>query len=195
MLGAALVASHSVASAAMLSIVPDKTTYTVGEPVIVQLVGDSQGAGDAAIFARLRFDPSILSGGNVVALTPTYMAGAIPWIQGVHNCGSGFCDVLNAIGGGLLSLPVDQTGSQVWATATLQAAAPGSLNLTLETLGAQRTGYELDFFGLTSASAVPIQVVAAEIPAVGRSELALLVLLLLAGGAWMFRARSLAVRG
>jgi hypothetical protein len=181
------------AAAATLSIVPDKTTYSVGEPVVVQLVGNPQGASDAALFARLRFEASILGGGSVVALTPTSSAGAFTWLQGTHACGAGYCDVLNTIGG-LSPLPVDQSGSQVWATATLQAAAPGTANLTLELVGPQQTGFELDFFGLSSASAVPIQVVAADIPAAGRIELVLLALLLFAGAAWALRTRARAVR-
>jgi hypothetical protein len=67
-------------------------------------------------------------------------------------------------------------------------------NLTLETAGSQLTGYELDFFGLTSASAVPIQVVAAEIPAAGRIELTLLAVLLSSGAAWALRSRARAAR-
>jgi hypothetical protein len=192
MLGFALgVSDAAVANAATLGIVPNKTTYTVGETVVVQLVGDSQGASALGIFAILRFDPSVLTAESVASLAATSNAGALSWSESVRGCGSDFCIAMNAVAGA--PLPVDQTGSQVWATVTLRAVAPGAVNLALEE-GLQLPGYELDFFGLTHVPGVSIQVVPADVPASGNAELALLALLLVTGAAWVLRARARAPR-
>jgi hypothetical protein len=174
------------AGAATLSIVPDKTTYAVGEPVIVQIVGDPQGASANALFGRLRFDPTLLSPQGLVPLTPS--SGGVPWVLGALGCDTGFCAVMDAIRTSAPAL-VDQSGSQVWATVTLQATAPGTMNLSMETQVS--TGYQLDFFGQTSTAPVQIQVTAAPvIPSVDQLDLALLTLLLTAGAAWALRRRA-----
>lgn len=190
-LGVSLAAG--VASAATLSIVPDKTTYAVGEAVIVQLVGDSQGASEVGIFGKLRFDPAILSGESAFALVPTADAGAIVWREGFRGCGSDFCVAMNSLAPTYPPLPVDQTGTQVWATATLRAEAPGTVSLSLEE--APQSGYQLRFFGLTSAAPVAIQVVGTEVPSASRIPLALLALLLAGGAASALRSEGRAEAG
>jgi hypothetical protein len=148
LVAALIIAVGSAANAATLVVVPDQSTYVVGETVTLTITGDPQGAQDDAIFGRLEYDPSSTSTLGSSQTRHTSGGGASSAILGIVSFGDGFVDVFNQIVGFEGPLGVDQV--QV-AEATLVADAIGAV----EVYWSNDVGYELHFFGLTS-STVPL---------------------------------------
>jgi hypothetical protein len=152
----AVTALASSASAATLSVVSDKVTYIAGETITLSINGDSQGASAFAIFGRLRFDGSLLD--NVSRSQKLIGSG---WVKGGLGEGdtnapgpaTAFAEAFNQINidGGL------QTATNPISTVILVwTGPPGVVNVTWDTTS---PGFELDFFGLTSAPGASFSIV------------------------------------
>ena len=149
---AVLVAFAAAASAATLSVVSDKTTYLTGETITLSVNGDAQGASSTGIYGRLVFDGALVNLG-----TNTQKLIGQNWVKGAlsanDNGGAGSTvEAFNQVNlnGGF------QTATSPIATITLIAAALGVENMTWDTTGA---GFQLSYFGLTSAPGVTFTIV------------------------------------
>ena len=169
---AVLVALATGASAAMLSIDSNKSTYSVGENITL-LVSGSQGTSASAhgIFGRIVFDGSLI---NVTNLAPNVAnANCGP---AVVNCTSGQKLIgppgswtkgslenndTNAPGSSVEMLDqvsisgTDQTATNPISTAFLVAQSAGVVNVDWDTT----SPYQLNFFGLTSAPGTTFTIV------------------------------------
>jgi hypothetical protein len=91
----------SASDAATLTITPDKQVYPVGEQITLNVLGDSEGGTDNAIFGRILFDPDLASYVSSSQDLLTFLGGPF-WIGGLLTGGVGFGDAFNQIGGGPL---------------------------------------------------------------------------------------------
>ena len=153
----ALVAFAAASNASSLSVVSNKTTYSPGETITLNVSGDSAGASSAyGIFGRLAYTGS----GTVVGNTQTQKAVGTAWTTGGLTNGVGFSDSfnqiapLNGIGGSTAtSLPTKNP----FSTITLIAGSVGTVNVAWNV--ATGSGFELNFFGLTNAPGTTFTIV------------------------------------
>jgi hypothetical protein len=143
----ALVGFAGGAGSATLTVVPNKTSYSIGETITLTITGDSQGAEDKLIFGRLLYEAALTS--TVSSSQITLTSDGVPWNTGPLSVGDGFATVFNQLVIPL-SAPVDQL---LIATATLIAEAPGTVHVSWEST----FGVELDFFGLNNSNVVGTQ--------------------------------------
>lgn len=191
------------AGAQTLSIVPEQTTYAVGEEVVVRLVADGPpppGAEERAVFARLDFDEGRLVDASVEPVPLTSFGGSLSWIQGAVSCGAGWCDALSAAVG-VVAHEVDPPADAVWSVVRFTAAAPGSAELSIRpaqdyyqgSTTTTYTGFGLDFFDQTAAAAATLEIVPAGdggVPALGPLGAGALALLAAATGVRALRRRG-----
>jgi hypothetical protein len=144
---AAFIGFTAAAGAASLSISTDKLTYLVGETVDVTVTGLPQGGTDSAIRGQLQYSAALTD--TVTSSQTLHTTLGVPWTEGTLNVGDGFADVFNQ--SRVLATIVDQ--NQI-ATATLTAAALGTVNLSWNT-----SSPALDFFGLTSGTGASFTIV------------------------------------
>jgi len=156
---AALVGLASAANAATLSINPGGVggTYNVGDLITITVTGDSAGASDLGIFGRILFSNGGIANIDAASASQnTLLAfGSIPWTNGTTTCNASDCDMFNALSAFGLS-PAPASNLMV-STVSFLAAAPGTTTLTWET--DPNTGFQLNFFGITSSAGSSITVV------------------------------------
>jgi hypothetical protein len=167
---AVLVAFATSASAATLSIVSNKTTYNVGESITLTTSGDAQGATATFIYGRLVFDGSkvdmtdLAADANCVPLDPTCTAhqkqiGGGGWTKGAltdndTNAPGATLEQLNQVDGSAVG--AGQTAANPIGTVFLVAQAVGVVSMTWDT---SSPGFELNYFGLTSAPGTTFTIV------------------------------------
>jgi opacity protein-like surface antigen len=146
---AALVAFAGLAAAASavtLSVTPNAPTYTVGQTVTLNVVGDSQGSGDNAILGRLAYDLTLTS--TVTSAQTTHTSPILgAWTANSLLTGDGFAEVFDQTSPLGLTLTVQQIQN---ASVTLVADLPGTVIVTWSSL---------DFFGLTSQAGTSFTIV------------------------------------
>ena len=158
---AALVVFATGASAVTLTVVSDKTTYNIGETITLSVNGQSDpGQTSFGIFGRLEFDGSLVNiSGNTQKLIGTAGSG---WNKstietfdsnaaGTNTAGAETFDQVNGGGG-------TQTATDPISTVTLIAQAAGVVNVVWNT--ASGSGFELNFFGLSSGPGASFTIVA-----------------------------------
>ena len=145
-----LVAAASAAQTATLTITPDKQVYQVGEQIVLNVFGDSEGAQASIVVGRILFDSGLAdyAGSHQDALTSF---GGLTWGLEPLVGGVGFGDAFAQFVS-LNPFPVD---GPLTASVTLVATAPGTLAFSWATSG-PRT---LDFFGITNAPGGSVTVV------------------------------------
>ncbi len=163
-------------NAATLSISPDKAFYAPGEAVTLTVVGNTGGATDIGLFAKIVFDPAGLIDPSAITLTPQ-TGGSDPWIGGYLGCPDplhtpGTCWLINYITGAanFSKLPMDPV-EQTLAVVTGTAGAPG----TYAVEWAGDLGNELDFFGLTSGPGANLIIINTSFSVVPEPRAALLL--------------------
>jgi hypothetical protein len=149
------------AQAATLTTTANKTTYSVGETITINIVGDrlaNPGAGSAldfAVFGTLTYDKTLTT---VTSNTqqPLTTFGFVTWAQGnlfVDNPVVGNVDAFSQVNG---STPVT-TDQMLLATITLTADAAGVANFSWFLLPGNTLTF--DFFGLTNAAGETVTIV------------------------------------
>jgi uncharacterized membrane protein len=167
---AVLLAFATGASAATLSIVSNKTTYSVGENITLAVHGDAQGATATGIYGRIVLDGSKVNmtdtaaDANCVPLDPTCTAhqkliGGGGWSKGalVDNDTenpSTTIELLNQVDGSAVG--AGQTATNPIGTAFLVAQAVGVVSVVWDTTS---PGFQLNYFGLTSAPGTTFTIV------------------------------------
>jgi hypothetical protein len=175
--GALVLLTTASASAATLSIVPNKTTYFQYETITLTVAGDDGGATTYGIQGRIDFNGALVNVGTVTQ-TPLsgpfgkFLVGSFP---GVDNGGPGsykfLFNQITEFAQGADNLP------GVLATATLIAQAVGVVNITWNTTS---TSDYLDFFGVTNAPGTSFTIISCDgCPPPGVPEPATAVLLAL----------------
>lgn len=141
------------AGAATLSVVSNKTTYNTGETITLSVSGDGQGASAYAVFGRLQFTGT----GSVTGNTQTQKLVGSTWTAGVLGNGAGFSDSFNQVAGLAAQTGPNLPGKNPFSTVTLIAGATGTVNVAWNTNTG--SGFELSFFGLTSAPGTSFTIV------------------------------------
>ena len=150
-----LLAAH-IASAATLTMTPDKGVYQVDELIVISIFGDAEGAEDNVVRGRILFDPDLaesVESSQELLTSPNGPNASTPWLPGTLELGEGFADAFFQGVGGPNLFPVDNTLS---ASVTLRATAPGTLDLTWQTAPPQS---KLLFFAIGSAPGTSVQIV------------------------------------
>lgn len=149
---AALVVA-ATASAATLTVTPEKPTYQVGETIVLDVFGDSAGETTQFIFGRLLFDPdraSYITSSQQPLLTGF---GMNTWTQNALAGGvdeQGFGDAFNQIRG----LSPGAAANTLSSTVTLLAESAGSVEL------AWNDDFpDLTFFSITDAPGTSVLIV------------------------------------
>lgn len=143
---AAVLGFATAAGAATLSVASDKLTYSIGETISLTVTGDSAGGKDFSIFGQLIYEAALTETVTSSQTQHTRGGGTFFATTGVLNQGDGFADVFNQIIDITSPRSVDQL--QI-ATATLVAQLAGVVNVDFR--DDTGSGFELDFFGLSSA--------------------------------------------
>ena len=150
-----LLAAH-IASAATLTMTPDKSVYQVGEPIVISIFGDAEGAEAPVVSGRILFDPDLaefVEANQELLTSPNPPGPSLPWSPGPLDFGEGFADAFLQGPGSPNAFPVDNTLS---ASVTLRATAPGTLDLAWQTETGQTP---LIFFSLRNAPGASVQIV------------------------------------
>lgn len=151
-----LVASAS-ATAATLSVAPDKPSYAVGETIVLTVTGDDQNASAFGIYGRLRYDAALT---QTLSASQTTLQGASgSWIPGALEIGDGFAAAFDQISSNFSEGDTATNLPGVLGTITLVAEAPGHVTVAWET-----SPNPLDFFGLTSAPSAEFDIVGPATP-------------------------------
>ena len=153
----------SAASAASLSVTPDKTTYNVGETITLTVVGDDQNTISYGIFGRLEYTGALVNNGtrSQTKLVDTESQGSPqgPWLTGGLSQGdngtAAFSDAFFQLAG--ISPKTASNLPGVLSTVTLIAQASGVVQLSWNI--ANGMGFELSFFGLTNAPGASFTIV------------------------------------
>jgi hypothetical protein len=135
----------TTAGAATLSVVSNKTTYSPGETITLNVSGDGQGASSYAVFGRLQYTGA----GGVTAVTQTQKLVGSAWTSGSVGNGAGFSDSFNQIAGLAALTATSLPTKNPFSTITLLAGATGTVNVAWNVVSG--SGFELSFFGLTNA--------------------------------------------
>jgi len=135
------------AGAATLTITPDKAVYSVGENIVLSVVGDSEGGTESFVYGRLVFNDERASCVSASQTPLTSFNGTVQWVPLPLVGGPGFGEAFFQIGS-VNDFPVDNL---LEATAVLLATTPGTLDLAWGS-----AGDELRFFGLTTAPGVSV---------------------------------------
>ena len=137
------------AGAASLSVVPDKITYNVGETITLVVTGDDAGATAYGVFGRLEYSAPLVK--NATSSQKTLKGAYGSWISGTLPFSDGPSAYTTAFN--QIAPPFNQDTAQnlpgTLATITLIANAAGVVNASWNTNAS--SGFQLDFFGLTSA--------------------------------------------
>jgi hypothetical protein len=141
----------STSSGAILTMSTDKLTYNVGETVTVTVFGDSEGVTTYGTFGRL-----VYSGALVDNDTRTQRPGGggttLAFLNSGDNGVDAFSDAFNRVNLNGGALPPGTL-----STVTLIAKAVGVVDVNWFTT--PNTGFELHFFGLTSAPGTSFSIV------------------------------------
>jgi len=146
-----LLAMSSAAQTATLTITPDKQVYQVGEQIVLNVVGDAQGAQDSAILGRILFDAGLAEYVSSYQEPLTSFGGLVTWFASPLFGGDGFGNAFEQTPS-VNPYPVD---GPLIASVTLLATGTGTLDYSWETSGS----FNLDFFGLTSAPGGSVTIV------------------------------------
>jgi hypothetical protein len=152
---AALIIGFSTASnATTLSVSPDKLTYNVGETVTLSVSGDGQGATAYGIFGRLQYSGS----GSVTSNTQTQKIVTPGAVKNALFNGPSFSDSFSQIINAVTAQPASNLpADNPFSTVTLIASAVGFVNANWNSQAG--SGFELNFFGLTSAPGTSFTIV------------------------------------
>jgi len=147
----------AAANAATVTVVSDKTTYAIGETITLNVSGDGQGASAYGIFGRLQFTGS---GGVSNATSQAQKLVNTTWTKGGLATGAGFTDSFNQIGtlngvGGESATNIPTVNP--FGIDKMVATAAGVVNVDWNTNSA--SGFQLTFFGLTSAPGTSFTIV------------------------------------
>ena len=135
----------AVANAASLTITPDKTSYSVGESIVLTITGDSGGAAAQGVFGALELTGSgsmTYASGSQSQISS--FGGGLPWTMsavGAQNT------VFNQVVG-VTPLPGDWTSPL--AVAVYTASTLGDVNIGWDNDG---TPGNLNFFGIAVGDA------------------------------------------
>jgi hypothetical protein len=110
------------AAAATLTITPDKSTYTVGELITLDVFGDSEGEAMVAPRGTLLFDAALAEW--VSSEQQPLTTSGIEWTLGNLTSGEGFADAFDQ----LLSEEPETIDNHLVATVVLRAGSPGTLS-------------------------------------------------------------------
>ena len=151
----------SAATAASLSVTPDKLTYGVGETVTLTVTGDDAGAYSYGIYGRLDYSGALVDNGtrSQTQLVDTEGFDPGPWVTGPltqgDNGATAFSEAFNQIapfsGKTASNLP------GIVSTVTLIAQASGVVQLSWNI--ATGSGFDLSFFGLTNTPGTSFTIV------------------------------------
>jgi hypothetical protein len=145
------------ASAATLTITPDRSTYAVGDTITLSVFGDSEGATDQAVYGRILFDGTLAAYVSSSQVPLTSFDGAVVWIAAPLDGGDGFAEAFDQLCCGGAVWPVD---SPLVATVVLQATVPGRLDYGWQSeIIPPNDLHILDFFGLTDAPGGSVTIV------------------------------------
>jgi hypothetical protein len=160
LLALAVLGSFAIASsAATLGVSPDKTTYLVGETITLSINGDAQGASTCCIYGRLEFNGSLVDNGT---RSQKLIGPGGDWIKGLLNATdtnansatSATAEAFNQVN---VSYSGFQTATNPISTITLIAQSVGIVNVIWNTTTG--SGFELGYFGLTSAPGTSFTIV------------------------------------
>jgi len=140
------------AQAATLTMVTDKSTYSVGETITITVTGNSEGEATTSVIGRITFDPT-----RTTVLTQTqtqYLSfgGFVMWSLGALNQQPTNFKSFDQIGG--LS-PIPVSNDPLTAVATLSADALGVVNFNWVTTGTDA----LNFFSVSSGPGQTITII------------------------------------
>jgi len=168
---AVLVAFATSASAATLSIVANKSTYSVNEQITLLVNGDAQGATAGGIYGRIVFDGSLINltngvinntanaqcGPAVLQCTSGQKLIASGWVKGSleNNDTNAPNSTVEMLDQATLA-PSTQTATNPISTAFLVAQNAGVVNISWDTAPGTLA---LNFFGLTSAPGTTFTIV------------------------------------
>jgi len=169
----------AAASAATLSVLANKTTYSVGETITLSVSGDAQGATAYGVFGRLLYTGT----GSVTPQTGTQKKINPAVALGVLTHGAGFSDSFNQIAGLIGATATNLPADNPFSTITLIATGLGVVDANWE-VPYPTDGNGLYFFGLQSAPGTSFTIVP-------ESSTGLLVFVGLLGLAGWRRARCL----
>jgi hypothetical protein len=155
------VAIAGAANGASLSINPDKLTYDIGETITVTIFGDDQGASAYGIFGRLLYNGYLVDNGTRSQDTLVASDG-YHWVKGAleaHDTGANSATSGDSEAFDQVNLPGEDAANLpgTFSTVTLIAQNVGILDLNWDTSG--HTGFELYFFGATSAPGASVTIV------------------------------------
>lgn len=155
---AVLAAFATAASGATLSVVSDKTTYSVGETITLTVTGDDAGVTSYGVLGSLRYDGALVDNGTRAQTTLT---GSPNWVKGTLFAGDDgtagpgtFSYAFNQLAGTTAQGANNLPGT--FSTVTLIAKAFGVVNVTWDATGGPAS---LDFFGLTNAPGTSFTIV------------------------------------
>ena len=147
-----LVAFATAASAATLSVVSNKTTYTTGEAITLSVSGGDGGSSGYGIFGRLDYSGA----GSVASNTQTQKLVNSTWSAGSLFNGVGFSDSFNQVGGTTGTFATNLPTKNPFSTITLIAGLAGVVNVSWHTT---IDGSQLNFFGLTNTAGTSFTIV------------------------------------
>jgi len=142
-----VVVSKTSANAATLLVVSNKSTYGFGETVTLLISGNAQGASATRIFGRLLYNGARVDNGTRAQRTigsgwlKNSLEASDTNAEGPTTASSEAFDQMNSSGG-------FQTAVNPISTVTLITQALGVVNVNWDTTS---FGFQLNFFGLTSA--------------------------------------------
>ena len=153
----ASLATASAANAVSVAIVADQVSYLPGQTVTLTVIADPTGGVDDAVYGRIEYDASILLGGAVDQNALTSFGGTFVWLENALQCGGGTCEAFSQIGP-IAQVAADQSAGFVLSTISFTAGAVGSTDIVWST-GGPFDPFPFDFFGLTDAAGVTVNVV------------------------------------
>jgi hypothetical protein len=186
-LATVLVGIAARAEAGAVTVTPDHSGYTVGQTIILTVVGDPQGGSAIGIWGRLLYSAALTNPSGIAPIQNTNTISGSPATvgplhQGVGYAGYGYSDAFNQ----LFSTSPVSVDQNTTATIKLIAAAEGTVDFFWEKQ-ADGLGNYLVYFGTTpSAPAATVQIV----PEPGIAVPLVLGVL----GIWLSPRRSLSVR-
>jgi len=151
-----LLALAAGAPAATLTITPDQQTYTVGDEIVLGVLGDAEGATGRAVRGRILFDAKLAEFVSASQQSLTSFGGGLIWTAFAIDGGPGFADAFSQL---CCDSPLPVDGPLV-ATVVLRATAPGQLAYDWQSgvIGPD-DNFNLDFFGLSDAPGGSVTIV------------------------------------
>jgi hypothetical protein len=156
---AVLFAAATSAGAATLTMVSNKTTYSVGETITLTVSGDPQGATSYSAFGVMRYNGALVDNGTRTQVGLVGPAGAWtknPLAQADTNANDGGSFSYSFAQITLNPQTATNIPASTLSTVTLIAKALGVVAVNWDTAGG---AFQLDFFGLTNAAGTSFTIV------------------------------------